>query len=153
MQVETLAVSQPVGVGGDRLGEVESGEAGAAGMVLLGGRSAEEGRDPVAGELVDSAAESAHALGENLKEAVHDRRPVLGVQRLGEVHRTFHVGEEHGHLFTLSPQGGLGLRRRRRLSGLRSPRRGLEDERLAAHGAEAVADLRGVSTPRTCRRQ
>ena len=74
-------------------------------MVLVGDRRAEQGHDPVAGELVDRALEAVDALAEDREEAVHDPPPLLGVALLGELHRAHHVGEQHRHLLALALQG------------------------------------------------
>ena len=75
--------------------------AGAPGVVLVGDRRAEDGHDPVAGELVDGALEALDGVGEDREEALHDLAPLLGVVLLGEVHRPLDVGEQHGHLLAL----------------------------------------------------
>jgi hypothetical protein len=44
-------------------------------------------------------------VGEDREEALHDPVPVFGVDRLGEIHRPLHVGEEDGHLLALAFEG------------------------------------------------
>ena len=70
-------------------------------MVLMGDRGAEQGHDPVAGELVDGALEALDRVGEDREEALHDLAPLLGIVLLGEVHRALDVGEQHGDLLAL----------------------------------------------------
>ena len=72
VEVHTLRLAQPVGVGADGPGHVPGRMAGTTGVILLGEGGAEEGHDPVACELVDSAAEAAHSVGEDVHEAVDD---------------------------------------------------------------------------------
>ena len=71
-------------------------------MVFVGDRRTEQRHDPVAGELVDEPFEAPHAFGEDLEEALHDRRELLGVELLGQLHRSFDVGEENGDLLALA---------------------------------------------------
>lgn len=59
-------VEQLVGVAGDGLDQVQGGEAGPAGVVFQGDGCAEEGHDPVAGELVDHAVVAAHTVGQHV---------------------------------------------------------------------------------------
>ena len=70
---------------------------------------------------------------EDAEEALHDLRPLLGVELLGQLHRALHVGEEHGHLLALAFEGGL------RLAG--SSRRG-------CLGVSVAGDLGGRRTGR-----
>jgi hypothetical protein len=39
------------------------------------------------------------------EEVIHDRMSLFGIDLVGEVHRAFHVGEEHRHLFPLAFEG------------------------------------------------
>ena len=77
-------------------------------MVLVGDRGAEDGHDPVAGELVDGALEPGHGVGQDREEALHDLAPLLRVLLLGEVHRAADVGEQHRHLLALGVVVGRG---------------------------------------------
>ena len=56
-------------------------------------RCPEQGHDAVAGVLIDRAFEAMHAIGEDLKDAIKDLVPLLGVELLGEFHRAFDIGE------------------------------------------------------------
>jgi hypothetical protein len=40
----------------------------------------------VAGVLVDRPLEAVNAVGQDLEKTLHDPVPVLGVDRLGEIH-------------------------------------------------------------------
>jgi hypothetical protein len=53
---------------------------------------AEDGHQTVTGELVHGAAVLLH----------HRRTATNEARRRGDVHRTHHIGEQHGHLFELS---------------------------------------------------
>ncbi len=79
---------------------------GAPCVILMGDGGAEDGHDPVAGELVDRALEAVHGVGEGREEALHDRVPLLGILLLGKIHRPLDVGEEDGDLLALAT--GLG---------------------------------------------
>jgi hypothetical protein len=61
------------------------------------------------GVLVDGALEAVHAVGQDPEEAVENRVPLLGVDRLGQFHRASDVREEHGHLLALALEGVLAL--------------------------------------------
>jgi hypothetical protein len=71
-------------------------------MILVPDRGGEEGHDTVAGELIDRALESVHALGEDLEEVVEDLMPLFRVEQLGQLHRPLHVGEKPRHLLPLA---------------------------------------------------
>src|SRR5262245_7934197 len=43
-----------------------------------------------------------NALGEDREEAIHDRVPLFGIDLLGEIHRSLHVGEKDRDLFPLT---------------------------------------------------
>jgi hypothetical protein len=77
-EVETVLAAQLGGVLGDVVEHPQRRVAGAARMVLVGDRGAEDGHDPVAGEFVDRALEAAHLVGEDREEALHDPAPLLG---------------------------------------------------------------------------
>jgi hypothetical protein len=62
-----------------------------------------------AGVLVDRALEAVDPIRQNPEEAVEDAVPLLGVDLLRQLHRAFHIGEEHRHLLALALQGGLAL--------------------------------------------
>jgi hypothetical protein len=96
---------QFVGVAGELLPEMEGGEAGPPGVILVGDRGAEERHDAVAGELVHRSLEPVDAVAEDLEVALHEPAPVLGVQALGQFHGADEVGEEHGHVLALTLDG------------------------------------------------
>ena len=81
---------------------LEGREAGAARMILVSDRSAEDRHDPVAREVVDVSLEVVDAVGEEPEEAVHDRAPVLGIDPPCELHRVDQIGEQDGDLLSLS---------------------------------------------------
>jgi len=78
-------------------------------VVLVRDRRAEQRHDPVAGVLIHRALEAVDAVGEDLEEAIHDAMPFLRINLLGQLHRAFHIGEQHGHLLALAFERGLGL--------------------------------------------
>ncbi len=85
------------GVLADDVNDVQRRSGGALGIVLVGHGDAEEGRDPVAHEGVDDAAElldgsthAAHALADQ-------RLHLLGSQSLADRSRADHVGEQRRH--------------------------------------------------------
>jgi hypothetical protein len=104
-EVESLLESQLVCVTAKILLESERGVAGALRVVLVRDRSPEQRHDPIAGELVHRPLEAVDAVGEDLKEAVHDPIPLLRIDLLAEVHRAFQIREEHGHVLALSLDG------------------------------------------------
>ena len=100
-EVEPLRAPQLGRVLGDVVEHLQGGVAGAPGVVLVGDRGAEDGHDPVAGELVDGALEAGHGLGQHREEALHDLAPLLRVLLLGQVHRAADVGEQDRDLLAL----------------------------------------------------
>ena len=78
-EVEPVLAAQLGGVLADVVEHLQRRVAGAPRVVLVGDRRAEDGHDPVAGELVDGALEAVHGVGEGREEALHDRVPLLGV--------------------------------------------------------------------------
>jgi hypothetical protein len=117
-------------------------------MVFVRDRCAEEGHDAVARVLVHSSLEAVNAVSKDPEEAIHDSVPLFGTQLRGELHRSFHVGEEHRHLLALAFEGaarsqdlfgemfrsvGERIGRWPRLRGL--------SERLCAFSAEKLARL------------
>ena len=100
--VEPARAAQLVGVAAQRLAHVQRGVAGALRVILVRDRRAEQRHDPVAGVLVHRALEAVHAVGEDLQEAVEDAVPLLRIDRLGELHRSLHVGEQDGDLLALA---------------------------------------------------
>jgi hypothetical protein len=77
-------------------------------VILQRDRRAEHRHDPVAGELVDRAAEVLHHRGRAANHLSHDFAQPLGTDRRRDVHRVHHVGEQHGHLLVLGMCFGLG---------------------------------------------
>ena len=107
-------------------------------VVLVRERRAEDGQQPVTGELVDGPLELMHRARGDRQEAVQDEAPPLAVQRPRQLHRADDVGVHHRHLLALAldpralledprlerarrPQW-LGGRRQRRAALLAEPR-------------------------------
>ena len=108
-------------------------------MVLVRDRRAEHCHDPIAHVLIDRALEAVNSVGQDREEALHDPVPVLGIDRLREIHRALEVGEENGHLLALAFQRAS---RRQDLLGevLRGiGRRGPNRGRLFTQRSTAVA--------------
>jgi hypothetical protein len=105
-EVHSLLEAQLVGVAAQLLAEMQRRPAGALGVILVGDRRAEQRHDAVAGELVDETLEALDAGGEEVEKAVHDLRPLLRPDLLGQLHAPLHVGEEHGDRLALALEGG-----------------------------------------------
>ena len=76
--------------------------AGARSVVLVRDRRPEDRHDAVACEPVDGSLKASHARREDLQEAVHDRAPLLRVERAREIHRPLHVGEQDRDLLAFA---------------------------------------------------
>ena len=91
-------------------GQAERRERGAARVVLVGERGAEEGHEAIAEELVDRALVAMHlgegGLEEGVDEDVHPLRP----EPLGERSGPNQIAEEHGDWLALAFQRVLGVR-------------------------------------------
>ena len=101
-KIESVFALDLARVLGESLAKLQSRVAGALGVVLVRDRCAEERHDAVARVLVDRSLEAVHVVREDLEEAVEDAVPRLRVELLGELHRTLHIREEHGHLLTFA---------------------------------------------------
>ena len=108
-KIQSARQPQLIGVGPERVAQVQRGEAGALRVVLVGDGRAEQRHDAVAGVLVHRAFEAVHAVGEDGEEAIEDAVPFLRIHLLGQFHRALDVGEQDGHLLALAFEGGLGL--------------------------------------------
>ena len=91
----------------ERVTKVQRRVASSLRMVLVSNRRAEQCHDPVAGELVDEAFKALDALSEYPEEALHDRAPFFCVELLGQLHRAFHVSEQHGDLLAFAFERAL----------------------------------------------
>ena len=85
----------------------------AFGVVLVRGRGAEDGHDPVAGELVDVAADLDHDPRQRRQHPVGDLADALRVEVLGPGGEVGQVAEQHGD------DPALGATRRPRSVGQR----------------------------------
>ena len=90
------------------LGQVERCVAGTTRVVLVRDRRTEQRHDPIARELVDRPLEPVDTLGEDQEEPIQDVVPLLRVDRLGELHRALHVGEQNRDLLTLPLESAAG---------------------------------------------
>jgi hypothetical protein len=55
--------------------------------------------------FVNRALETVNTFGQDLEKPIHDPVPCLRVEFGGQLHRAFHVGEEHSDLFALTLEG------------------------------------------------
>jgi len=108
-KIQSARQPQLIGVGPERVAQVQRGVAGALRVVLVGDGRAEQRHDAVAGVLVHRAFEAVHAVGEDLEEAIENLMPLFRIDLLGQFHRAFDVGEQHGDLLALAFEGGLRL--------------------------------------------
>ena len=95
----------------DRLGvhraaDVEGGEHGATGVILVGERRAEQRHEAVAEELVHRAFVAMHLRERRLEEAAQERVHAVGADPLGEGGGADEVAEEHGDGLALALHGG-----------------------------------------------
>ena len=79
---------------GHRRLQPERGAHGTLGVVLVGDGGAEDGEQPVADDLVDTAAEVGDVGGQALEEAVDQVLDLLGVAAFGEGGEAHEVGEQ-----------------------------------------------------------
>ncbi len=70
-------------------------------VIFKGDGRAEQRHQPVARELVDSAAVALYHCRGPIEQLVHDFAESFGFQRGSETHRLHHIGEEDGDLLTL----------------------------------------------------
>src|SRR5262249_25005105 len=92
--------------------KMQSGVARTLRVVFVSDRRPEQRHYSVACVLIDGALEAMNAFGEDREEAIHDLMPVLGIDLLDQIHRAFHVGEEHRDVLALtfkSASGGENL--------------------------------------------
>ncbi len=85
-------VGAKLGHAGD---DLQRGQHGAAGVVLVGDGRAEEGQQPVAHEPGDGALIAVDGAHHALERAVDDVAPLFGVELLGQGGGAFDVAEEH----------------------------------------------------------
>ena len=101
-EIESVLAPQLGGVLADVVEHLQRRVTGAPRVILVGDRGAEDGHDPVAGELVDGSLEAVYRIGKGGEEALHDRVPLLWVLALGHVHRALNVGKEDRDLLALA---------------------------------------------------
>src|SRR5262249_31418301 len=77
---------QLLGIAPELILEMECCVAGSPGMVLKRDGRSEKGHDAFAGVLIHCPFKAVNSLGEDREEAIHDPVPVLGVDRLREIH-------------------------------------------------------------------
>jgi hypothetical protein len=77
-------------------------------VVLVRDRRSEERHDPVAHDLVHRALVAMDGVHHELEDRVEQLARLLGVPVGDQLHRALEVGEEHGDLFPLALEGGLG---------------------------------------------
>ena len=84
--------------------EMQCRVTGALRVIFVRDRRAEQRHDSAARILIHGSLEPVYSLGENGEEPVDNLVPFFGIQALGEFHRAFHVGKEHGHEFAFTLQ-------------------------------------------------
>jgi hypothetical protein len=77
-------------------------------VVLVGEGRPEERHDPVAHHLVHGALIAMDGLHHELEDRVKDLPRFLGITVGEQLHRAFHIGEQHRHLLTLTLEGSPG---------------------------------------------
>ena len=77
-------------------------------MVFMGERRAKQRHNPIAHDLVHGAFIAVHGRHHAFQHWVENRSRVFGIAIGQELHRAFHVGEEHGDLLALAFQGSFG---------------------------------------------
>ena len=150
VEPDAVAGAHALGKGTHGVADVEGGEAGSLGVILMRDRRAEQRHHAVAGELVDRALEPMHAVGRDPEKVFDDTEPSFGIEPLGEGHRAFDIGEQHGDVLALAFQRRprladlvgemLGWERRVRGGRFRRRRRGSR-QRPAAFAAELLVGL------------
>jgi len=132
--------------------EIEGRVACALRVVFMGDGRAEQGHDPVAGELIDRSLEAMDPLAQYGEEAIHDVVKEFGVDLIRQLHRSLDVDEEHRHVLALSFERGASgedaLRQMARgvvagYAGVSAGRMGKQGfaAALAVCGVEAVGEI------------
>ncbi len=143
-EVQPATQAQLVGIAAQPVDKMQRRVAGAAGVILVRDRRAEQRHDPVAGELVDEALKALDPLRKNLEKAVHDLRPFFRVELLRQLHRSFHIGEQHRDLLALAfEHGARGQNLVGQMFGCVSAWRGCGGGGSGERGAALAAELGG----------
>jgi hypothetical protein len=108
-EAQPVLEPQLVGELAQRVPHRQGRQTRALGVILVSNRCAEQRHDAVARVLVDRAFEAVDAVGQDFEEAIHDPVQLLGIDRLGQLHRALHVREQDGDLLALALEGGLRL--------------------------------------------
>src|SRR6187431_1754470 len=95
----------------DAVDHFEGGENGAAGVVLMSDRCAEEGENCVTHQLGDRPAVTLDRHVQMLERAVHDVGPVFGIEFFGKPGRIDDVAKERGDHAALAAHGLAAGRR------------------------------------------
>jgi hypothetical protein len=75
---------------------------GPYGVVFMSHRSAEEGHDAVAQDLVHRALKAVHRVHHVLEGGIEEGLGRLWIKVADQLGRTFQVGKQHRHLFALA---------------------------------------------------
>ena len=139
--------SSAMRLGVHRAADIEGGEHGATGVILVGERRAEQRHEAVAEELVHRAFVAMHLRERGLEEAAQKRVHAVGADPLGEGGGADEIAEEHGDGLALALHGGAGgedlLGEMPGRVGLRRGARGRGGGRLDP-GAAARAEARAL---------
>ncbi len=76
--------------------------AGAHGVILMGKRRAEQRHDPVAHHLVHRTFVVVHRFHHMLDDRIEKFTRLLRITVSEQLHRSFHVGEQHRDLLALA---------------------------------------------------
>src|SRR5215467_451969 len=107
LHVDALGAAELVRVPAHRLLHAERGVTGAHGVILVGHRRAEEGHDAVAHDLVHRALVAMNGLHHAFEDGIEDLAGLLRITVGEELHRSLHVGEEHGDELPLALERAL----------------------------------------------
>src|SRR5262245_4885819 len=77
-------------------------------MVLMRQRRTEQGHDPVTHYLIHCAFITMHSFHHVFENWVEEFPRFLRITVSKQLHRSFHIGEEHRHLLALAFEGALG---------------------------------------------
>ena len=102
LQIDPFVVPQPFGIGIALCLHTERGKQGALGVVFMGQRCPEEGKNTVAHGLGHIAFVAMHRGHHELQGRVNNGARVFRVKVLDEFHRTLDIGKQRGNGFALA---------------------------------------------------
>ena len=111
IEVDAMAALDDLRVLPGGLLNVEPGAYRPFGIVFVGDRRAEEGQNGISHQPRDRAAIARHRRVHQPERAIHDQRPVFGVELLGDRGRAGYVGKKHRGEPSLALDRALALKR------------------------------------------